>query len=824
MPIAKNWKELCCFLVSRKQLVFVETCISIALTIIIPHKVLAQVNSPYLTGIIADYSSKQPVEFANIQLFRITDGSILKSTATDRKGKFILEEVLPGNYTLSITFIGYAKNNINLTIGPNQQKTNLGTIEMRLLTTEMANVSVYAETPVLKTFIDRKIYNVSQEILAQSGTASDMLKNIPSVEVDIDGLVSLRGSQKLMILINGKPSSLTGKKGAETLQQLPANAIEQIEVITNPSAQYQPDGTAGIINIVLKKTIKSGWNGSATANIGNNDRFNGTVSFNVKTGKLNLFSAYSIRKDTRIRLTAVVKSYIDSTQNLKGLNTEHLRSTSHPVSHSLTIGGDYTLNDHNSLGFSNIYVNRKMIKQDVQNEIFYDPNKIVVDGYDRLRNDPENKREDNASIYWLHNFKKKGHDLRAEFNSSSSDEQEDNRYANLYYDYDRPSSFDNTLIKQSERQQQLAIHYSNALNKSSTIEIGYSGLFTQQDFDFYGEYFSTSLAKFLPDVEKTSQFLYKTSIHAFYSTYKSSHQKVSYDAGLRVEQAFQQENLVTKDLRMNDNYFKIYPTAHISYKLKTNEIQLSYSKRVNRPEGDDLNPFPKYRDPRNLQAGNPNLLPEVIHSLELGSKWQNEYLTFMPSIYYRYKRNGFTDLVVPLNDSVLLTTTRNLANDQSAGLELILLFKPGKFFSANLTSNFFNSQIDASNLGYGNKKSMFSMGTNFNSTFTITKTTRVQITFNYKSARLTPQGRQYPNFVLSTGIKQDLFKNKLSCSLTASDLFNSLQKKMKLNTSFLNQTSIVKRNSRIVYFGINYRFGKMKKKSGEEKLQFDNAF
>ena len=265
-----------------------------------------------VSGVIIDKSTKQPIEFATVQLLKVEDSSISKSTISGKKGKFIFENIEGGNYILQCTFIGYSTISRLLNIS-NQQKINIGNIEIFSSTGNMNEVVVVAKKSLLNTSIDRKVYSVSQDIMAQSGTASDVLKNIPSIEVDIDGNVSLRGSTAVMILINGRPSPLMGKTRAEVLQQFPANSIERIEVITNPSARYKPDGTSGIINIVLKKNIKAGWNGSAIVNTGNKNRYNGSVGINYKPRKLNIFGNYSLRQDSRIRSNNINREYLDST-------------------------------------------------------------------------------------------------------------------------------------------------------------------------------------------------------------------------------------------------------------------------------------------------------------------------------------------------------------------------------------------------------------------------------------------------------------------------------------------------------------------------------
>jgi outer membrane receptor protein involved in Fe transport len=773
-----------------------------------------------VTGVVQDKSSKQVIQFATLKLLNPKDSAVIKTTVTDHKGKFSVDNISNGSYLLQCSFIGYAKILMPLTV--NQKRENAGVIEIEVLSKDMSEVTVTSRKSLLNTSIDRKIYNITQDIMAQSGSASDILKNVPSVEVDIEGQVSLRGSSDVMILINGRPSPLMGKSRAEVLQQIPANAIERIEVITNPSAKYKPDGTSGIINIVMKKNTKGGWNGSVIVNAGNNDRYNGTTSFNYKPGKLNVFGSYSIRQDRRIRLNTIDRQYFDSAGKIASYYTENSNSLARPVSNMVTLGTDYIFDEHNSAGISGNYHYRDQTRHDVVKKLFYNKSYVLTEDYDRLRYDPEFESEKDATAYWQHNFPKEDHELRVELNVSSSNEVEDNHYTNAYRFPVSPASFDNTLIKQRDNQQQITADYTNPLSEDSKLEGGYSGSFNQIDMNFYGEYYDTAQKKFFKDVIKSNRFKYSEAVHAVYGTYQHSYGQFGYEAGLRFEQAFVKGTLVTKDSAIENDYFKAYPTIHLSYKLKKHEWQLNYSKRVNRPEGDQLNPFPEYQDPNNIRAGNPKLLPEIIHSIEFGYKWQNEKISFVPSLYYRYKQHGFTTVFIPINDSVLLTTFQNLSSDKSTGLELIFSIKAGKFLTANLSSNFFYNQIDASDIGYSSKKSIVSFSSNMNSTATLTRTLLMQVSCTYRSARQTPQGKIFGSFVMNAGMRQDLFKKKVSVTLTASDIFKTLKQRIELNTPYLKQVGIGTRDARIIYLGVSYRFGKVIKKTSEEKLQFDN--
>jgi len=368
------------------------------------------------------------------------------------------------------------------------------------------------------------------------------------------------------------------------------------------------------------------------------------------------------------------------------------------------------------------------------------------------------------------------------------------------------------------------VDYSDPLSEESTLEAGYAGEMNNRDMDFYGESFDQSRKVFVKDFEVSNKFIYDEAIHALYATYEQSFGSFGFMAGLRAEQSSVKSKLVTLDSSISNSYFSLFPTVHFSYKLnEAAEVRLSYSRRTHRPEGDDLNPFPEYRDPRNISAGNPKLLPEYVHSVELGCKFETDQISLFPALYYRYTYDRFTSITTPLNDSTLLTTRTNLASDQSLGVEAILSGSVGDILTSHASANVFFNQINASNLGYSGSKSITSWSGAVTLNVNATKTSMVQMNANYNSRRLTAQGENLPSYVVNAGMRQELLDGKLALVLTVADVFKTAKRTSELTTPLLNQKVINARDARIVYFGFTYYFGSVGKKSKEESLKFDDG-
>ncbi|MFD0940849.1 outer membrane beta-barrel family protein [Pedobacter boryungensis] len=796
-----------------KKLIF-----SLVLVIASPFILYAQ-NNGSISGKIVEISTGQPLEFVTVVLMKAGSDGVLKQEVTNAKGIYKFTTVADGTYYLIASYIGFKNyKTANLTLGDNQRKLNHD-ISLDGGTKSLNEVVVTSKKQLYSNSIDRKIYNVDQDIMAKSGSASEVLQNVPLVQVDIDGNVSLRNSSAT-ILINGKVSPIMGKNAAAALQQLPANSIARIEVITNPSAKYKPDGTGGIINIVLKKNTKRGLNGGVTANVGNQERYNASVNANYHPGKVNLFGSYSIKQDDRLRLTTNNRTQTDPATNTSNYYKDNISAKTRPFSNTATLGMDYAIDSNNSIGISGNYYLRTMHKHDFTLKNVSNNSGLISD-YDRTRTNYEYEREVDGTFFFEHNFKKEEHKIRLELNASHSPEVEDNHYVNAYRVPAGANQLDNTLIKQTQDNKQLTVSYENPIAENTKLELGYDGQYNRQDLDFYGEAYNYSQQKFIADALKTNRFIYNENIHAFYGTIEQSWKKFGAMLGLRGEFSDINSHLITTTVTIPNHYFKVYPTLHLTYNLSdSRELQLNYSRRVHRPEGDDLNPFAEYADPTNIRVGNPHLLPEIIHSVELGYQWKNNDFTILPGIYYRYKYNGFTSITAPLNSTTLITTQQNLANDKAIGADVVFSANINDKLFINLTPNAFYNQIDASNLGYSAKKNTFTWSANFNSSYSISKSATIQVNSNYRSARLTPQGKYLPSFVFNFGLRKDILQKKGSLYFTMSDVFKTQRQEAELSSPLLTQHVITKSNSRIGYLGISYNFGVVKKK---KELTFDNS-
>lgn len=779
-------------------------------------------GSGSIGGRIIDKENNQPVEYANIVLIDTLTQKMVTGAVTDSTGNFILLDIPNGIFFLDYSFIGYEKKRSKtVVISKKNPKVNMGDLIISASAIAMQEVNVTADRSMMINKIDRKVFNVQTDIQAQTGTVTDILQTIPSVSVDIDGNISLRGSSSVTILINGRPSVMAG---AANLDQMPASLVEKIEVITNPSAKYKPDGMAGIINIILKKEKKAGFNGILGGNAGSSDRYNTNLQLNFNTGKVNLYGSYGFRQDYRKRSSSLHSQTTDTLTGRSAYLDQHAEGYARPISHLAQLGLDWSPGKKDGAGISGTINYRNVPRNDVTSNIYSDSLKQPYEVFDRYHNGVDKETSLGMRAYYEHTFDRESeHQLKFDFEYSGDTEKENHLYSNIYTQPFWPEEKDTTFGQNSQQDFNLTLNYSRPLWTDASLEAGYEGDMQITDQMLEVAHWVDSLHQWVPDPAQNNSFYASQTVHALYTTASARWKKFSVMLGLRAEEAIVHLNFRTLDTITNTDYFALYPTIHMSLESGKNEWQLNYSRRVNRPDGEDMNPVPEYRDPRNIFVGNPNLKPEDIHSLEFGYAFKPENFTFIPTLFYRYKVNGFSMVTYNLNDSVLVTTIGNVDSDQSAGLDISGTWSLKRIMNLNFSASGFYNEIDASNTGYGSNQSAFSWNAKVNASFNLTKTTVFQINSQYRSWILTSQGKREPSWVVNMGLRQDLWKKKISLLVTVSDLFNSQTMNSSINTPVLIQEAERRRDAPVIYGGFVFNFGTNGKKTKEAKLEFDNG-
>ncbi|MDD4603357.1 MAG: TonB-dependent receptor [Bacteroidales bacterium] len=775
-----------------------------------------------ISGKTIDGNTKAPVEYTNIVLKTVKSDSMVNGTVSDSTGFFQIKNVPFGTYVIEYSFIGYEKKRTDhITVDRKKSKIDVGELNLVSSSVTMNEVTVTAERNMMITKIDRKVFNVQTDIQSQTGTVSDVLQTIPSISVDMDGNISLRGSGNVTILIDGRPSVMGT---AANLDQMPASLIEKIEVITNPSAKYKPDGTAGIINIILKKEQKTGFNSTLGANAGSNSRFNTNLQLNFNTGKVNLFGSYGYRQDYRWRSSDLQSQTIDTTTNNSVYLTQTSEGSARPSSHLGQLGLDWAISKKDDAGISGTFNFRQVKRNDVTNYLYRDTTLQTTEQFWRDHTGNESETSLGLKANYEHTFNKENeHVLRADFEYQRDSESEEDDYNNVYQIPVYPDQKTRSTANNKEENINLSVNYNRPLWSKASMEAGYEGNIQLTHQDQRVDDWMPESGQWITDTTQANRFYANQTVHAIFTTLSCSWGKFSMMAGLRAEETLLNLEFRTLNAITKSDYFALYPTLHLSLASGKNEWQLNYSRRVNRPDGEDMNPVPEYRDPRNIFVGNPNLKPEDIHSIELGYSLRLENLTLVPTLFYRYKVHGFTIVTSNLNDSVLVTTIDNLATDQSAGIDLSGTWQIAKIANLNFSTSGFYSQIDASNIGYSANKSTFSWNAKLNASISITKTTLFQFTGQYRSEMLTAQGNRQPTWVINLGLRQDLWKRKILLIATVSDLFNSQTMKSTVNTPLLVQESTRNRDGRVFYAGFVFNFGTNGKKSKDVKFEFDTG-
>jgi outer membrane receptor protein involved in Fe transport len=782
----------------------------------------AQRKGGEATGKLVGKHSGTPLEYVSVTLRDAASHKVINGAMTDSAGLFRIDNIKYGTYVLQCSYVGcadYLTPSFKINSENLSERFNAIVIDDSGLYLGGAVVTAKQSTYIQS--IDKKIFNVGSDIASASGAVSDLLQNVPSVQVDLEGNVSLRGNDNVQVLINGKPSVLMrGANRGTVLQQLPASSIERIEVITNPSAQYKPDGTSGIINLIMKKEHSQGLNGSVVGNVGNKGRYNVGVTLGWNTPKFGVTANYGYRADRRDRTTKNDRTITDENTGAKTVVSQYNDSRARSHSQIGGLGVQWNPNKKDSFGASGSYTYMTFPRYEANKTVQGDGTKIDQQ-YIRYRYDSEWQKEAESNASYTHTFRE-DRTLLLDYTYSLSDELERNTYTNSYTLPTISETKDRMKIRQTDYENLIRLIYTDKIDDHNKLVTGYEAELDRAIMRYNAD--DLVGADWVKNTQRSNDYLFYENVHSIYSTWEHSFDKFAFMAGIRGEQSFITSNLVTLDQIVHDNYFLLYPTLHTTYKLNdNNELQLNYSLRVNRPEGDDLNPFPEYKDLYNVYAGNPYLRPEKIHSIEFGWQYKQGKTTFILTPYYHYTFNKMTEITKVLDNGIVETTKENMSSSSEAGAEAVLHSILGHWCNFNLSSNLFYNTINASDLGYSSHKGAMAWYVSLNSDFTPVRNLMFQVNTRYNSSVLTPQGKNKGTYIMNLGAKYDIPKYDLAFTATVSDLFNSYKNVTIVDTPTIQQRLERRRTPRVFYFGISYKFGNGSSHHASKDWNYDQA-
>jgi outer membrane receptor protein involved in Fe transport len=787
-----------------------------------------------VSGKLLDGATGQPLELATVSLVRKSDDKPVKSMQTDMQGNFSLTGIDNGLYLFRATYVSFLtfiKDSINIT--PSRKVINLGNIKLHQGKGMLKEVTITAQKSQIQLGIDKKSFNVDQSIVSQGGSATDLLSNVPSVQVDVDGNISLRGSTSVRVLINGKPSALTGGDISDILQSIPASAIETIEVITNPSSKYDAEGQSGIINIVLKKNVQKGFTGSASAGVGTQNTYNGTFNLAYQNGKINVYTNYSYRKGSRVGDGTVDKITYGTDGSVQEQNQQANQNFTF-TGQNIRTGIDINLDPKTTLSFTNNINLRDRDRTQYGNTFITSGDSLIQ----RInQNNVSNGSGTNLDfgVDFSHKYKKKGEELTANVSYGSD---KNNNFDNLHSNYSSfsppsffPSVQHNTTVG-TQHNWNIQADFTLPLTNGQ-LESGFRSTINNSNNNYISDTLNTTTGDYNYNPLLSNDFIYRENINALYTNYQHQFGKFGVQGGLRLEDDFISTQLTDSLVTNNkQHYFRLYPSLFLTEKLSENQtLQFSYSRRVSRPRDRQLSPFVDQSNRLNYTQGNPNLKPEDTHSFELSyiNYWKSVTLT--SALYYRLTYDNIQQITMPLtptNKDTTLTQFQNLTSASNAGYELIAKVSPSQLLDLTANLNIYYRYIAGDPEFNVATTSGYAWNGNITANIKPLKKLGFQIRADYQGPQVIAQGTMKAIYGVDAGAKYDITK-QLTLSANVRDIFNTRKFVSEINYSSpaftSTQVSDRRFNTRTGIVTLSYRFGnngvpqKRKEKTKEQQPQ-----
>jgi outer membrane receptor protein involved in Fe transport len=659
----------------------------------------------------------------------------------------------------------------------------------------------------LTTGIDRRSYSVANDLRATSGSVADVLRNVPSVDVDVQGNLSLRGDPNVQILIDGRPSGqFQGEGRADALQSLPADQIDRIEVMTNPSAAFRPDGVSGVINLVTKKNRRPGKYMTVRGNVGTDGRANGGVTGAYTAEKLTLSGDVSVRKDHQQASVTNERARLAGGQLVESRQRGEIDNKGLSVVYRA--GVDYDVDANNRLSAQ---VRRFDLNIDTENTFAFeleDASGAIARAFERRADAELDRKQTALSASWRRKFSGQDHELVTDFLFDRTDADRDVDATILTSLPAASTGYEDILSSIRQDMTRVKADYNRPIGGSSRLKTGYEFEYMENSYDSLGRRGADPDASPI-DPNLTNLFLHEQTVHSAYVTYEQPlGKKLRAQGGLRAEQVDVHTNQVTTGQVNENDYFKVYPSLHLAYDLSEQQkLSASYSLRTQRPNEDFLNPFVVYIDPLNLRAGNPLLRPQETHSYELGWQYRKQQTYYLATFYYRDTSDAVTEVTRDLGGGVFLTTFENLGERRAGGLELVANGPLSKTLTYQVSGNAFWEEIDASNLGFTEPQSGTSLQGRANLTWTPTPRDTWQLNAQAIGRRLLPQGYSEPTGALNLGYRRKV-NDQLSLVATANDVLGTFKRVIVVDTPTLRDRTRIEPNSRSAFIGFVYNFAK----------------
>ncbi|MBN2167407.1 MAG: TonB-dependent receptor [Marinilabiliaceae bacterium] len=759
-----------------------------------------------LLGKVKDGKSGEFIEYATIALYKQSDKSVVDGTVTNVDGDFQITRVASGLYYAEVSYLGYNTKTISdIEIEHGKGAVDLGVIVLSPSAETLNEIEVIGERKSFEYKIDKKVINVGKQFSSASMSAIEVLENVPSVKVDIEGNVSLRGSSGFTVLIDGKPTMLDP---SDALQQIPANTIENIEIITNPSAKYQPDGTAGIINVITKGNKLLGVNGQLTLHGGMYNRKGGELLLNYRSNKVNYFLStdYNYNEhpgnSSSERITYLGDEFSSLISNGNSDRQRERWSFNGGVDIDisekdiLSLGGRYGFRQGSNDGITSYRkFSSSLIIDTIWNETYYD-------SYEDSYRDGDFF---SFSGNYQHQFKTEGHDLKFQFNygKRTGDERSMNETLNeLQEPVDGRINYESGPGERTE----IRLDYTLPFNNKNKLEVGYQGRYSYGIDNTGVDSLDISSLDYVRLSKYGNSTSYDEDITGLYGIYSGEQGFFGYQIGLRSEYTSRMIKTTTDDNKFTIDDWDFFPTLHLSYNFPNDhQVMASYSRRIERPRGWQLEPFITWRGAYSVRMGNPDLKSQYIDSYEIGYLKEMESAYFSLEGYYRHTNNKIEFIQSVYTKDVLMSKPQNVGDDNALGVEASVNITKIKWWEMNLMGDVYNYNIEGERNGVDFSNSSFNWGARLNNTFKLPLKSQLQFNMRYNSPSVTAQGRDEGFFEFNSAYRIDLFKRKVSAIIEVRDLFATAKHERTLKDDSFYSHYVYEHQSPFVSFTISYR-------------------